>query len=502
VKTHDTLVLASRQAELATRLDPRWQPQTTEPVLAGGNIRYELSARIHAIDCGGLGMIQQLVATLGLRETIDERLQLFKRHLPYRESDHVLNMTYNLMTGGTCLEDLELRRQDLNYLDALGARRIPDPTTEGDFLRRFAAADVVALMEAINEARLRVWQPRSRRKKQVALLDLDGTIAETSGECKQGMDIGYNGKWGYGPLVVSLANSQEVLYVVNRPASRPSHEGAPEWVDRAVAWTQRAGFAKARLRGDTDFSLTAHFDRWTESGTEFVFGVDAREDLVEMARALPAEAWRPLDRGSRGPAVRERPVNVKVQVVQARGFEHLRLDNEYVTETWYQPRRCRRPYRLVIVAKHIAVERGQEKLFDEVRFHFYVTNIPRREMSAAEVVRENNARCHQENLIEQLKNGVQAMRMPVGNFVANWCYMVIGALAWNLKAWLGLVLPSGPTATAILRMEYRRFVRELVALPCQVFRSGRQLVYRLLTTTPWVRVVLESSCWLQRVRYG
>jgi len=503
VKPNDTLVLASRQAELAARLDPRWQPETLRPVLTGGNIHYELSARVHAVECGGLGVMQQLVGTLGLREAIDGQLALFKRHLPYHESDHVLNLTYNLLTGGTCLEDLELRRRDLNYLDAVGARRIPDPTTEGDFLRRFSSVEQVeSLMEAINETRLRVWARRSRRQKKVALLDLDGTIAEVCGECKEGMDISYDGKWGYGPLVVSLANSREVLYVVNRPASRPSHDGAPEWIDKAVAWTKRAGFAKARLRGDTDFSLTAHFDRWTEAGVEFVFGMDAREDFVRMAKERPAVAWKRLPRAERPAVRRERPTNVKALVVQARGFEHLRLGSEYVMEVRYRPRKCRRTYRLIVVVKHLDVTRGQEKLFDEVRFHFYVTNIPRREMSAAEVVWENNARCEQENLIEQLKNGVQAMRMPVGNLVANWSYMVIGALAWNLKAWLGLMLPAGQSATAIVRMEYRRFVRELIRLPCQVFRSGRRLVYRLLTTTPWVRVLLESSWWLGRVRYG
>jgi hypothetical protein len=140
-------------------------------------------------------------------------------------------------------------------------------------------------------------------KKKPAVLDLDGTIAEVSGECKEGMDISYNGKWGYAPLVVSLANSREVLYVVNRPASRPSHDGAPEWIDKAIAWTKRAGFAKTRLRGDTDFSLTAHFDRWTaerasgrKAGVEFVLGwmpgrTPGPIDSVSPPPQLAAHPW-------------------------------------------------------------------------------------------------------------------------------------------------------------------------------------------------------------------
>src|SRR5881398_4088885 len=99
-----------------------------------------------------------MVQTLGLPEVIDEKLHLLKIHLPYHESDHVLNLAYNALCDGTCLQDIELRRNDEVFLDALGARRIPDPTTAGDFCRRFRESDLRALQDAFHEVRVRAWK--------------------------------------------------------------------------------------------------------------------------------------------------------------------------------------------------------------------------------------------------------------------------------------------------------------------------------------------------------
>ena len=177
--------LARRQRELFDRLDPSWHPQREAPVLESGNVHYEVSDRVEAVHCGGLGMLQTVVAAVGLAESIDESLHLLKRHLPYHESDHVLSLVYNVLTGGECLEDLKARRQDVVYLNALGARRIPDPTTAGDFLRRFESGDVETLMEAINHSRSEVWRAQPAAQRRLALIDIDGTIVETNGRCKE-----------------------------------------------------------------------------------------------------------------------------------------------------------------------------------------------------------------------------------------------------------------------------------------------------------------------------
>jgi hypothetical protein len=353
-------------------------------------------------------------------------------------------------------------------------------------------------MEAIGGARSKVWRAQSKAERRLAIVDVDGTIAETTGECKEGMDISYDGRWGYAPLMVSLANTQEILYLVNRPANRPSHDGAAAWIDRAIQWAVRdAGFAQVRLRGDTDFALTANFDRWTGGGVEFVFGMDASPTFVQRAQELAEADWKPLVRPQRV-AKRRRSKNVKVAVTEQRGFRDLALEQEHVTEIEYRPRKARQTYRLIILRKRIRATQGQLRLTDEIRYFFYVTNISSGLMGPAAIVRENNARCQQENLIEQLKNGVQATRMPVREFDANWAYLVIGALAWNIKAWAGLLLPKHLGARSILLMEFRRFLNELVLLPCQILRSGRRLIFRLLAVNRWVPLLLQGTPHLKR----
>ena len=258
--------LANRKRRIQWRLRHRnWAPQD-KPMLTASNIQYELSGRTRGLGAGGIGVMHRLARQTGLIPAIDENLQLLKVHLPYPESDHVMNVAYNALSGDTCLEDIEWRRNDEVYLDALGAQRIPDPTTAGDFCRRFSEKDVETLMDTINEVRLGVWDRQPASFFERAILDADGTLATTTGECKRGMDINYKGEWGYHPLLVSLANTGEPLYLVNRSGNRHSHEGAAGRLDQAIALCERAGFKKILLRGDTDFSQTAHLDRWDDAG--------------------------------------------------------------------------------------------------------------------------------------------------------------------------------------------------------------------------------------------
>ena len=176
-------------------------------MITTANIEYDLAERTRGIAAGGIGAIHLVAKKLGLADAIDRKLHLLKVHLPYHESDHVLNIAYNLLAGGTCLEHLELRRNDEVYLDALGARRIPDPTTAGDFCRRFDEHNIDTLQEVFNEMRVKVWRQQPSEFFAEAIIEADGTMVETTGECKEGMDINYKGQWGYHPLMVSLANT-------------------------------------------------------------------------------------------------------------------------------------------------------------------------------------------------------------------------------------------------------------------------------------------------------
>ena len=474
-----TQIFTKLKNRIKRRLKKKQYQDQPKPIMTAQNIHYEMSGKTRAMSYGGLGAIHNMVKKIGLDKEIDEHLQLLKVHLPYHESDHVLNLAYNVLVGGQRLEDIELRRNDETFMDALGAERIPDPTTAGDFPRRFEKTDVATLMDCINTARKRVWSKAPRGLLNEAIIDVDGTLAQTLGECKQGMDISYKGIWGYHPLIVSLANTQEVLYLVNRPGNVPSHDGAAVWIDKAIELVKPHA-KKVFLRGDTDFSLTRHFDRWSEE-VEFAFGMDACPAFVARAEDLEEGCWTPLEREPRYHVLteeREKPENVKERIVIERNFENIRLTSEQVAEFDYRPGQCKKAYRMVVVRKNLSVEKGETVLFDDIRYFFYITT--RRDLSAAEIVAQANQRCNQENVIAQLKNGVNAMRMPVDDLDSNWAYMVMAALAWNLKAWFGLLMPNRIRRSQVLKMEFRRFLHTFILIPCQIVRTGRKIVYRLL----------------------
>lgn len=492
----DTRILRRCKRKIEKRLERREWADQARPMLAARNIRYEMAERTRAIDCGAIGAIHLLAQKTGLVHGLNNRLRLLKRHLPYYESDHVLNVAFNTLCGGTCLDDIELRRGNETYLDALDAQRIPDPTTAGDFARRFGESDVVATMEVINDVRVNMWRKKlSWQERDEALIDVDGILAPTSGEHKEGMGLSYNGVWGYHPLLVSLANTREPLYTVNRPGNRPSHDGAAEWMNRAAALVRRGGFQRVTFRGDTDFSLTGNFDAWSEEQVRFAFGMDAMRNLVEMAEGLGTTAWKPLERNGREAAdgaARARRENVKERIVVENEYKNIRLKGEDVAEVSYRPTKCERDYRLIILRKNLSVEKGEKVLFPDIRYFFYITNLDRQEMSTEEVVFFCNERCDQENLIEQLKNGLNALRMPVGDLVSNWAYMVMASLAWTLKAWFAMVTRGKERRHKLIRMEFKRFLNSVVRLPAQIIKSGRRIVYRLLGYSEWAGTLLRT----------
>jgi hypothetical protein len=472
-------------------------------MMTATNIHYELGERCRAIGAGGIGVVHRLVHEVGLAEALDERVEVLKIHKPYHESDHVLNIAYNSLCGGQTLEDIELRRNDEALLDALGAESIPDPTTAGDFCRRFTAADVEDLMDAINVARSNVWRQQDASFfEQTARIDADGTLVDTDGQCKEGMDVSYKGVWGYHPLLVSLANTNEPLFVVNRSGNRPSAEGVAPRFDKAIALCRDAGFSDILLRGDTDFSLTTELDRWDDDGVRFIFGYDSSQGLRERADAMPDATYREWVRRAEcelKTKPRQRPTNVKEQIVVERGYNNIKLESEEVVGFLYQPCACKRSYRIVALRKNLTVEQGGLALFDDVRYFFYITNDC--SLTSDEIVREANQRCNQENLIAQLKSGVRALHAPVNTLNANWAYMVMAALPWSIKAWVALMVPVSPRwrdrhlaqRRRLLTMEYRTFLNAFILVPAQIVKTGRRLIYRLLSWNPWQHVFFRLA---------
>jgi hypothetical protein len=509
VKTKIRQQLARRKRRIVRRLDKTKVQGCHQPVFTARDIHYEIADRTRGLASGGIGAMHVLARRVGLLDAIDDRLHLLTFHFPYHESDHVVTFPYNALCNGVCLQDLEDRRHDEVFLDALGARRIPDPTTAGDFCRRFDESSIRLLQDIVHDVRIGVWAKQPADFFHQARIDMDGVLVATTGQCKQGMDIGYDGTWGYHVLVLSLANTGEVLGLVNRSANRPSHEGAAAEVDRVLPLLFRGGFQQVLLRGDTKFSQTEHLDHWhADPRVRFLFGYEALPNLKALAADLPANVWQTLQRPPRYAVptrARHRPDNVKEAVVVQREFENTKLRSEQVAEFTYQPSACRRAYRMVVVRKNLSVEQGERLLFDRIVYFFYITNDW--VSTPAEIVFSANDRCDQENLLAQLAGGVRALRAPVDNLVSNWAYMVMTALAWDLKAWWALLLPESPGRWAerhraekrwVLKLEFRTFVKTFMQLPCQLVRTGRRIVYRLLSWKPhlaiFFRLLDELRC--------
>jgi hypothetical protein len=497
--------IAERERRVAERHAQagHWSAQS-RPVFGAGKVSVTAAGSGDVTAVGGLGALHQLAVGVGLPGEIDSRLSLLKVHLPYFESDHVLTLAYNVAAGGTRLEDIERLRHDVGLMDALGAALIPDPTTAGDFCRRFSADDVSALMDAVNAARARVWgtPPAREMLGPVAYIDVDGTDAPTGGEKKEGIDISHKGVWGYAPLVIALANTKEVLFLVNRPGNVPSHDGSAPWIDKAIALV--SPFApRVCLRGDTDYYLTGHFDQWAEK-VDFIFGVDANSAMVGNAEALDESEWTRLARKRRWRAKagqsRAKRRNRKKQIVRERGYLNLELLGEDVAEFYHRPGKCARFYRVVAVRKNITRSEGELALITEYRYFFYVTT--RMDLSPAQVVACANERCDSENVNEQLKNGVNALRVPLYDLVSNWAYMVAAALAMTLKSWFALMMRHETDRRDHIAMEYRRFFHELIAIPARVIRHARSVEIRLIGHTRSIGLLYDTASRIEHARYG
>jgi hypothetical protein len=494
--------LDSRKSLIAARLAPCHRP-TVQPVIRSSSVRYELSDRIDATAFGGVAVAHDIVRRSGLAEAIDSQVSVLSEHRPYHESDHVLAIAYNTLCGGRTLAELDLRRCDTALLNALGCDSLPAPTTAGDFCRRFKDAKAVdTLQDAINTARLAVWKADSRLTSEIARIDADGTLVPTTGECKEGMALSYNGVWGYHPLLVSLANTSEPLFIVNRSGNRKSSTGAAAYLDKAIALCREGGFSEIILRGDTDFSQTQHLDGWDADGVHFVFGYPSHKSHVGAADACDPGDYRRLMRRAKrafGKVPRAKQPRVKEAFVKARGYKNITLRSEDVTEFTYRPKACGKTYRMIVLRKNLTVQSGEQALIDDIRYFFYITNLPNH--TPAQVVGESNRRCNQENINAQLKEA-RAFHAPVNTLHANWAYMVMASLAWSLKAWMALTISHARADDARqvrqrrqrwLKMEFRTFLNGVISIPAQVLRTARRTVIRFLAWRPELATLIQLS---------
>lgn len=356
-------------------------PETEGRVMRHPLLHLESDPRGEITHYGGLVLAQQFVRRFRVAQRLDGTLRLFKRHAPYHESDHVLALAYTLYADGTCLEDQSVLQGSEAVRRLVGACRIPDPTTAGDFLRRFKTVqDVERLSGIIDEVQEAVWsklsrQARRRRKKhEFALVDLDGHVKPLYGVQKEGADFSYDGRWSYQPLVVSLGDSGECLKVVNQPGSARSSDAAAQAVKEVLPRVQRH-FRNALVRGDADFDRSDIFNAVLDEGAYFAIGGRLYPNRAALVGAIAEEYWKPFvpraEREERGGSSRHVYTrNWRRQKAAERGFRRLRTVKQWLSEIDYQPHGLDSPCRMIVRRILIEQSDGQGALFTHFRYRW------------------------------------------------------------------------------------------------------------------------------------
>jgi hypothetical protein len=459
-------------------------PKDERPVIRNRQIRVQVQERGDITPYGGLALAHDLAMRLGIDRDINASMKLLRLYLPYFDSDHLLTHVYNQYVGGTCIEDIA----HLQHSDAIkhltGACRIPDPSTAGDFLRRFNRANLRAFQQVIDRAREKVWRQMPNSRKRVATVDMDSTIKPVYGQCKQGADFSYTGKWSYHPLLFTLSETRELLRTLNRSGNASSADGAAAALKEVLPMVQRH-FGKVYVRGDSTFYQKAIIAECVRHHVGFALVMDSYANLVEMAENLPESAWEPFSAHADLKAARTDPrrkarrkrERVRARKARERGYKTLATVEQWAGQFNYTMSSgmeefgvTGNTFRVVVKRQLIETSKGQQVLYADYAYRFIITNIPASEMDAGEVLCFAYGRCDQENIIEQAKNGIAALRMPTGELLANAAFLMAGQLAWCLRAWLSLLALPKETS----RWEWKWFRQAFVYVAARITQGSRR----------------------------
>ena len=458
-------------------------------VLRTPKLHIEVSDRMHATCFGGAALVIALWRKLDGARVVDDRVNVLRRHRPYHESDHVLAQALNLVVGGTCLEDLTRLQHDPAFLRMLGGDRLPDPTTAGDFLRRFDDAanpgSLAALRRAVDELQTRAWarhrKDRKRRRGQrgrLVLLDVDSKIRAFTGNQKEGADLSFKGTWAHHPVLLTCATTQEVVAVRNRPGNVVSSDGAAQMLRENLPRVT-AGLGQAVVRMDAGFETAAVRAACMESSAYFVQAACGRADRHKLLATVANDEWTewlpPHDRrrGKWPASARERRKgrNLRRECVLRRNKDDKSKGQRWLAEVECRPTQSESACRLIVIREEARLQWStqQPSLFQHFDYRFVLTNLPRK-YTPSDIVDLSYDRCDQEKIICQLGDDIPMWHMPVREFAGNEASLEIARLAWNMGKWLGLlVLPLES-----IRWEWKRFRSAFVFVAAEVIHRGRQ----------------------------
>jgi Transposase DDE domain group 1 len=379
----------------------------------------------------GVVLVHELATRLGVEQIVDEELQVKQRERGYTEGKAIGALVHNLLLGGECLSDLDVLRGDPGTQELLAQEAILAPRTAREFLQKFDLGDIGDLQRVNQRLQQRV---RPQQASRTCTIDLDSSIYEQVSTRKQGSDKAYNGEIGYHPLFAFWAEERELLFSHLRRGSAHTC--------RNVRWFLRETFkrvpaqAALALRADSGF-YSKEVVQWCEAHhVRFTITADQTAPLLALIAALPDRQWTNL------------PDYPLCEIAEVR----------------YQPARWRQAYRYV-VKRQLAETKTGELVW---HYHVFVTNDEA--TPAPELEGWHLQHADMENRIKEHKSGLGLEKLPTGRFHANWAYLLIGQIAFNLLAWFKkLVLPPNYHPATLKTIRHH-----LLNLAGKIVHSARQ----------------------------
>jgi hypothetical protein len=402
----------------------------------------------------GLVLIRELASRIGLPELFDRVVTVKERRRGYSPSQQVLALCETLIAGGECLDDVALLRADAAQARLRG-HALPDPTTLGRFLRRFSLGHLGQLNRALDELFARVHPLLDR---ETVTLDLDATYVETHAPVgsRQGARGTYAGKVAWHPLLCFVAGTGEWLHAKLRNGHAAASTGAIGFLRECLRRLPAA--TRVHLRADEGFFGQGFLAELERRSVTYAIGAPLLASVRARISEIREHDWQPSSYRT--------------------GSEVASLS--WKPKTWAKERR--------FVVRRDPVEPGEQLSLEGREWHYWALVTNDEERSADELESWHRAKANVENRIKEAKLGLGLDNLPSQRFHANWAYLLITLIAYNLLSWLKLLaLPMAERQSYAKRLRFR-----FIAVAASVGRSGRRLVIRLQAAHPHLASFIEA----------
>jgi len=384
----------------------------------------------------GLKFVADLSRKLGIISGLG-KLTVKKRRRGIPTPDFIMSFVNNFLVGGSNLNDLEALRSERATRGHLYDLEVPAPTTAGEFLRKFTAGHIKQVEHVIRHALLGCAGIIGGA--QPITCDLDSSIIEVFGYLKEGARYGYTGVKGLHPLLCFWAETRFLVGVRLRSGNKHTAHKATSFI--AECLSRLPGDRPICFRLDAGFYCREVVEHLLEKTVKFSVSAKLTSALRKAIEDLPADSWRPYP--------------------WEEGTEWAEFS--------YQPKGWPGAFRMIV--KRAPYYEGEQRIIGEF---FYTPVLTDRRGAGSSVLKHHLARGGAENF-EEFKNGIGARHLPCRSFIANWAWLVIAQLAYNLAQFFKLlVLPAKKHHYQLKKLRLHWF-----CVAGRIIRSGRRITVAL-----------------------